>query len=56
MTVLDAAADRVKPIVTTLTQSPWIPQLLVRLFVGYFFFETGWSNSTNAPSSASSAR
>jgi uncharacterized membrane protein YphA (DoxX/SURF4 family) len=33
----------VKPVVTTLTQSQWIPQLLVRLFVGYFFFETGWS-------------
>lgn len=47
MTALDAAAHRVKPIVTTMTQSQWIPQLLVRLFVGYFFFETGWSKVGN---------
>jgi putative oxidoreductase len=39
----DAVAARVKAIVTTLTRSQWIPQLLVRLFLGYFFFETGWS-------------
>jgi len=25
-----------------LTQAQWVPQLLVRLFVGYFFLETGW--------------
>ena len=25
-----------------LTDSQWVPQLLVRLFVGYFFLETGW--------------
>ena len=37
-----AAADRVQPLVTALTRAQWIPQLLVRLFVGYFFFETGW--------------
>ena len=24
-----------------LTRAAWIPQLLVRLFIGYFFFETG---------------
>ena len=30
-----------KLVVTALTRSQWIPQLLVRLFVGYFFFETG---------------
>ena len=25
-----------------LTDAQWVPQLLVRLFVGYFFLETGW--------------
>lgn len=37
------AVDQVKPILTMLTRSQWIPQLLVRLFIGYFFFETGWA-------------
>lgn len=23
----------------------WLPPLLVRLFVGYFFFETGWAKA-----------
>ena len=32
---------------TALTRSQWIPQLLVRLFLGYFFFETGWSKVGN---------
>jgi putative oxidoreductase len=32
---------------TTLTRSQWIAQLLVRLFLGYFFFETGWSKIGN---------
>ena len=36
------AADRV---VSRLEQSQWIPQLLVRLYVGYFFFETGWAKA-----------
>jgi putative oxidoreductase len=40
-------ADRVRPVVTALTQSQWIPQLLVRLFLGYFFFETGWGKVGN---------
>ncbi|HET6368007.1 MAG TPA: DoxX family protein [Pseudomonadales bacterium] len=43
----DAVAARVKASVTTLTRSQWIPQLLVRLFLGYFFFETGWSKVGN---------
>ena len=38
-----ALADRVRSLVTALTHAQWIPQLLVRLFVGYFFFETGWA-------------
>ena len=41
------AEDRVKSVVTALNQSQWIPQLLVRLFVGYFFFETGWGKVGN---------
>jgi putative oxidoreductase len=27
----------------------WVPPLLVRLFVGYFFFETGWAKLHNLP-------
>jgi putative oxidoreductase len=23
----------------------WLPPLLIRLFVGYFFFETGWAKA-----------
>lgn len=41
------AVDQVKPILTILTRSQWIPQLLVRLFIGYFFFETGWAKAGN---------
>jgi putative oxidoreductase len=44
MTVL-AVVDRMKPIVEQLERSQWVPQLLVRLFVGYFFFETGWAKA-----------
>jgi putative oxidoreductase len=25
----------------------WVPPLLMRLFVGYFFFETGWGKIHN---------
>ena len=31
----------------TLAQNSWIPLLLLRLFVGYFFFETGWGKIHN---------
>ncbi len=41
------AVDQVKPVLTMLTRSQWIPQLLVRLFIGYFFFETGWAKIGN---------
>jgi putative oxidoreductase len=41
------AVDQAKSILTILTRSQWIPQLLVRLFIGYFFFETGWAKSGN---------
>src|SRR5882672_10859942 len=27
----------------------WLPTLLTRLFVGYFFFETGWAKVHNLP-------
>ena len=30
-----------------LTDAQWVPQLLVRLFVGYFFLETGWGKIHN---------
>ena len=41
------AVDQAKPILRVLTQSQWIPQLLVRSFIGYFFFETGWAKIGN---------
>ena len=43
----DALAARARASAATLTRSQWIPQLLVRLFLGYFFFETGWSKVGN---------
>lgn len=30
-----------------LSKAIWIPSLLTRLFVGYFFFETGWAKVHN---------
>ena len=30
-----------------LTDAQWVPQLLVRLFVGYFFLESGWGKIHN---------
>ena len=40
---IDAALQR-------LTRAQWVPQLLVRLFVGYFFLETGWGKVQNLKS------
>ena len=37
--------DTAQRITIGLERSQWIPQLLVRLFVGYFFFETGWAKA-----------
>src|ERR1700730_19451237 len=34
--------DRVLELLDWLWRESWIPALLVRLFVGYFFLETGW--------------
>ena len=42
MTLLDTL-QRMYPILGWLDRSQWLPHLLVRLFIGYFFFETGWA-------------
>jgi len=34
-------------ILTSLERRQWVAQLLVRLFVGYFFMETGWGKLHN---------
>jgi putative oxidoreductase len=47
MTTLDAAAAYVTATVTKLDRAQWIPRLLVRLYLGYFFFETGWAKVHN---------
>jgi putative oxidoreductase len=41
MSTLDSAATRIGPVLAALGRNQWIPILLVRLFIGYFFFETG---------------
>ena len=38
---------RVASIVDALDRSRWVPALLVRLFVGYFFAVTGWAKVQN---------
>jgi len=38
-----ALVDRTQAVLARLEAARWIPPLLTRLFVGYFFFETGWS-------------
>lgn len=43
----EGTAARVRVAVAALTDAQWVPALLVRLFVGYFFFETGWAKSGN---------
>ena len=40
-------AGRIDEALRRLTQAQWVPQLLVRLFVGYFFLETGWGKINN---------
>ena len=39
--------ERTEPLVRKLNEAEWVPQLLMRLFVGYFFFETGWGKVHN---------
>jgi putative oxidoreductase len=41
---IEHITDRV---VTVLEALNWLPSLLIRLFVGYFFFETGWAKIHN---------
>jgi putative oxidoreductase len=38
---------QIKEVLTRLEKSEWVVQLLVRLFVGYFFMETGWGKLHN---------
>jgi putative oxidoreductase len=40
-------AARIDEALPRLTRAQWVPQLLVRLFVGYFFLETGWGKIHN---------
>jgi putative oxidoreductase len=47
MSVPAGIRRRVQKLIAALERSVWFPQLLVRLFVGYFFFETGWSKTQN---------
>jgi putative oxidoreductase len=39
--------ERIEELLGLLNQQEWIAQLLVRLFVGYFFLETGWGKLHN---------
>ncbi|HYV67810.1 MAG TPA: DoxX family protein [Myxococcales bacterium] len=43
-------AGRIDAALQRLTRTQWVPQLLVRLFVGYFFLETGWGKVQNLKS------
>jgi putative oxidoreductase len=47
VSALDTAVSRARPIAAALERWQWVPQLLVRLFVGYFFFEVGWAKIGN---------
>lgn len=38
---------RIEGALCRLTDAQWVPQLLVRLFVGYFFLESGWGKIHN---------
>jgi putative oxidoreductase len=39
--------QRIESILESVNRREWVAQLLVRLFVGYFFTETGWSKLHN---------
>jgi putative oxidoreductase len=47
MSLLKTVVARAQGAVAWPTASQWIPVLLVRLFIGYFFFETGWAKIGN---------
>lgn len=40
-------STRAEPILNRLSSFEWLATLMVRLFVGYFFFETGWAKLHN---------
>ena len=42
-----ALVDRIPTVLAQLERAQWIPQLLTRLFIGYFFLETGWGKIHN---------
>jgi putative oxidoreductase len=39
---MQRVAQRAEALTAALERASWVPKLLVRLFVGYFFIETGW--------------
>src|SRR5207302_9567498 len=43
-------AARIDEALRRLTRAQWVPQLLVRLFVGSFFLESGWGKIHNLDS------
>jgi putative oxidoreductase len=47
MSAVGTLAVRGRIMAAWLSRQEWIPQLLIRLFVGYFFFETGWAKIGN---------
>jgi putative oxidoreductase len=40
-------AERIDDALQRLTRAQWVPQLLMRLFIGYFFLESGWGKLHN---------
>jgi putative oxidoreductase len=47
MNLTVAMREKTQPVVRALASLDWLPPLLVRLFVGYFFLETGWGKIHN---------
>ena len=45
--MIERLGDLAERAVRVLMAFDWLPPLLVRLFVGYFFFETGWAKIHN---------
>jgi putative oxidoreductase len=44
---LKSLSTKAEPILNRISSFQWLAALLVRLFVGYFFFETGWAKLHN---------
>ena len=47
MTAMDLWVKRVDEVRARLHGAEWIPQLLMRIFLGYFFCESGWGKIHN---------